>query len=87
MEVKWEIRSLYLFDTVILGFLTILKNCQAWYGWAAKVNQSIYRSRIVSGSFYLQKSFDLCSGTLCPSPLSSPSPEGSQSQVPYLEGS
>ena len=27
--VKWEFRSLFLFDTVILGFLTILKNCQA----------------------------------------------------------
>ena len=30
LEVKWEFRSLFLFDTVILGFLTILKNCQAW---------------------------------------------------------
>ena len=29
MEVKSEFRSLFLFDTVILGFLTILKNCQA----------------------------------------------------------
>ena len=29
MEVKWESRSLILFDTVILGFVTILKNCQA----------------------------------------------------------
>ena len=29
LEVKCEIRSLFLFDTVILGFLTILKNCQA----------------------------------------------------------
>ena len=29
LEVKWEIRSLFLFDTVILVFLTILKNCQA----------------------------------------------------------
>ena len=29
LEVKWEFRSLLLFDTVILGFLTILKNCQA----------------------------------------------------------
>ena len=29
LEVKWESRSLFLFDTVILGFLTILKNCQA----------------------------------------------------------
>ena len=29
LEVKWEFRSLFLFDTVILGFLTILKNCQA----------------------------------------------------------
>ena len=29
MEVKWEFRSLFLFDTVILGFLTIVKNCQA----------------------------------------------------------
>ena len=29
MEVKWEFRSLFLFDTVILGFLIILKNCQA----------------------------------------------------------
>ena len=28
LEVKWEFRSLFLFDTVILGFLTILKNCQ-----------------------------------------------------------
>ena len=28
-EVKWESRPLFLFDTVILGFLTILKNCQA----------------------------------------------------------
>ena len=27
--VKLEFRSLFLFDTVILGFLTILKNCQA----------------------------------------------------------
>ena len=29
LEVKWESRSLFLFDTVILGFLTILKSCQA----------------------------------------------------------
>ena len=29
LEVKWEFRSLFLFDTVILAFLTILKNCQA----------------------------------------------------------
>ena len=29
MEFKWEFRSLFLFDTVVLGFLTILKNCQA----------------------------------------------------------
>ena len=29
LEVKWEFRSLFLFDTVILGFLTIVKNCQA----------------------------------------------------------
>ena len=29
MEVKWEFRSLFLFDTAILGFLTILKNFQA----------------------------------------------------------
>ena len=29
LEVKWEFRSIFLFDTVILGFLTILKNCQA----------------------------------------------------------
>ena len=29
LEGKWEFRSLFLFDTVILGFLTILKNCQA----------------------------------------------------------
>ena len=29
LEVKWEFRSLFLFDTVILGLLTILKNCQA----------------------------------------------------------
>ena len=28
-EDKWELRALFLFDTVILGFLTILKNCQA----------------------------------------------------------
>ena len=29
LEFKREFRSLFLFDTVILGFLTILKNCQA----------------------------------------------------------
>ena len=29
MEVKWEFRSLFLFNTVILGFLIILKNYQA----------------------------------------------------------
>ena len=29
LEIKWESRSLFLFDTVILGFLTIFKNCQA----------------------------------------------------------
>ena len=29
LEVKWEFRSLFLFDTVKLRFLTILKNCQA----------------------------------------------------------
>ena len=28
LDVKWEFRSLFLFDTVILGFITILKNCQ-----------------------------------------------------------
>ena len=28
LEVKWEFRSLFLLDTVILGFLTILKDCQ-----------------------------------------------------------
>ena len=29
MEFKSEFRSLFLFERVILGFLTILKNCQA----------------------------------------------------------
>ena len=29
LEVKWEFRSLFLFDTVILGYLTIIKNFQA----------------------------------------------------------
>ena len=29
LEVKWEFRSQFLFDTVILGYLTILKNYQA----------------------------------------------------------
>ena len=29
LEVKWEFRSLFLFDTVILVFLTVLKKCQA----------------------------------------------------------
>ena len=29
LEVKWEFKSLFLFDTVILEYLTILKNCQA----------------------------------------------------------
>ena len=29
LKFKWEFRSLYLFETVILGFLNILKNCQA----------------------------------------------------------
>ena len=29
LEVKWESRSLFLFDTVILGLLNILKNCHA----------------------------------------------------------
>ena len=29
LEVKLEFRSLFLFDTVIFGFLTILKHCQA----------------------------------------------------------
>ena len=29
LDVKWEFRSLFLFDTVILGFLTVLKKCQA----------------------------------------------------------
>ena len=29
LEVKWEFRSLFLFDTVIFRFPTILKNCQA----------------------------------------------------------
>ena len=29
LEVKRESMSLFLFDTVILGFLTILKTCQA----------------------------------------------------------
>ena len=29
LEVKWESRSLFLFDTVIMGFLNILKNCEA----------------------------------------------------------
>ena len=29
LEVKWEFTSLSLFDTVILGFLTILKICQS----------------------------------------------------------
>ena len=29
LEVKREFRSLFLFDIVLLGFLTILKNCQA----------------------------------------------------------
>ena len=28
LDVKWEFRSLFLFDTVILVFITILKNCQ-----------------------------------------------------------
>ena len=35
LEVKWEFRSLFLFDTVILGFLPILKNCQALSTFAA----------------------------------------------------
>ena len=29
LKVKWEFRSLFIFDTVMLVFLTILKNCQA----------------------------------------------------------
>ena len=29
LEVKWELRSLFIFDTVILGFLTIITNYQA----------------------------------------------------------
>ena len=29
LEFKCEFRSLFLFETVILGFLTLLKNCQA----------------------------------------------------------
>ena len=29
LEVKWEFRDLFLFDREILGFLTILKICQA----------------------------------------------------------
>ena len=29
LEVKWGFRSLFLFDKVLVGFLTILKNCQA----------------------------------------------------------
>ena len=29
LEVKREFRSPFLFDTLLLGFLTILKNCQA----------------------------------------------------------
>ena len=29
LEVKSEFRSHFLFDTVIFGFLTIFKNCQA----------------------------------------------------------
>ena len=29
LEGKWDFMSLFLSDTVILGFLTILKNCQA----------------------------------------------------------
>ena len=35
LEVKWQFRSLFLFDTVILRFLTILKNCQALSAFAA----------------------------------------------------
>ena len=29
LEVNWEFRSIFLFETVILGLLTILKNFQA----------------------------------------------------------
>ena len=29
LEVKWEFRSLFLFDTEILRFLTVLEKCQA----------------------------------------------------------
>ena len=29
LELKWEFRALFLFDTVILGFLSILKSFQA----------------------------------------------------------
>ena len=29
LEFKWEFRSLFLFEKVLLGFLTTLKNCHA----------------------------------------------------------
>ena len=45
MEVKWESRSRFLFDTVILGFLTILKNCQASSKFEA-VNSKIGRAHV-----------------------------------------
>ena len=35
LEVKWEFRSHFLFDTVILAFLTMLKNCQASWTFQA----------------------------------------------------
>ena len=45
LEFKWESRSLFLFDTVILGFLTIIKNCQASSKLEA-VNSTWLRGRV-----------------------------------------
>ena len=51
LEGKWEFRSPFLFDTVILGFLTILKNCQASSKFEAVNSTWLSSCQIMLGPF------------------------------------
>ena len=51
LEFKREFRSLFLFDTVILGFLTILKNCQASSKFEAVNSTWLYSCQGMLGPF------------------------------------
>ena len=54
LEVMWEFRSLFLFDTVIFGFLTIIKNCQA-----SPTFEAVNFTWLLSGESHVRPLFEM----------------------------